>query len=98
DIIIDNFSIGESIKTQNFTIYNRESKSMAISIEWHGDSTNTDVWDVQIPSYVNSNESVNVVINTKSSDILYRTSWVDIDDNGIIIHLAARCSIDGCSN
>ena len=98
DIIIDNFSIGESIKTQNFTIYNRESKSMAISIEWHGDSTNTDIWDVQIPSYVNSNESVNVVINTKSSDILYRTSWVDIDDNGIIIHLAARCSIDGCSN
>jgi hypothetical protein len=97
DIIIENSSIGEKITNSNFTISNRESKNMSISIEWHGDSINTEIWDVDIPSQVNSNESVQISINEKSNDSLQRAVWVKVDGNGITIHLAARCPLQGCS-
>ena len=97
DIIIKNSSIGEKITNSNFTISNRESKNMSISIEWHGDSINTEIWDVDIPSQVNSNDTVQISINEKSNDLLHRAVWVKVDDNGITIHLAARCPLQGCS-
>ena len=97
DIIIKNSSIGEKITNSNFTISNRESKNMSISIEWHGDSINTEIWDVDIPSQVNSNDTVQISVNEKSNDLLHRAVWVKVDDNGITIHLAARCPLQGCS-
>jgi hypothetical protein len=40
----------------------------------------------------------NITIQVKGDDSLYRVSWITADNNEIIIHLAARCSINGCIN
>ncbi len=98
DIIMNNGSIGENITNPNFTIYNRGEEIIPISIEWHGDSINTDIWELSIPNFVESNGSTNISIYPKNSDNLHHTSWVQVMDDEIIIHLAARCLTDGCYN
>tara|TARA_B110000881_G_scaffold218541_1_gene238264 strand:+ start:215 stop:502 length:288 start_codon:yes stop_codon:yes gene_type:complete len=91
-------NIGDKIFVNNFSIFNREEYTMPISVEWYGDFTSTDIWDVDMPNTVDSNDSANITIQVKGDDSLYRVSWITADNNEIIIHLAARCSINGCIN
>lgn len=98
DVVMYPGNIGDKIFVNNFSIFNREEYTMPISVEWYGDFTSTDIWDVDMPNTVDSNDSANITIQVKGDDSLYRVSWITADNNEIIIHLAARCSINGCIN
>ena len=67
-----------------------------ISIEWHGDSPETDIWDLSIPNLAKNNSLIELEILPVGNFDLERVVWITADERGIVVHLSARCSNQGC--
>jgi len=97
DVLISPGSIGRGLGETEFTLHNRGDEQTPVSVEWHGDSPESDIWDISIPDFVGSAESAIVVASPSGDLSLVRALWVTADEDGIVVHLAARCPAGGCS-
>ena len=96
DIAIENWGLHEKIEESTFIIENRMEVDYSVSIEWHGDSPETDIWDLSIPNFVKNNSFIEVEILPSGDYDLDRVVWITADERGVVVHLSARCSIEGC--
>jgi len=96
DVTIANFGISERIEESLFTIENRMDVDYSISIEWHGDSPESSIWNLSIPNLAKNNSLTEVEILPEGNYNLERVIWITADERGIIVHLSARCPIEGC--
>ena len=85
-----------AIREGEFEIFNRESEGIGLSLEWHGDSPETDIWDITINEWIESRSNTTISIVSNAPLNLERAVWVTADDSGVTIHLSARCPLGGC--
>ena len=78
---------------EELTIYNRENYSMPISIDWTGDADEFDKWDISVPSGIDAMSSVFVNMTSNDDSHAPLVYWVDTDENGINLNLAARSNL-----
>ena len=78
---------------EELTIYNRENYSMPISIDWTGDADEFDKWDISVPSGIDAMSSVFVNITSNDDSHAPLVYWVNTDENGINLNLAARSNL-----
>ena len=97
DVLVYPSSIGRGLSASEFTIHNRGDEQLPVSVEWHGDSPDSNIWDIHIPDSVGPAGSAVVEASPKGSPLLIRALWVSADEAGIVVHLAARCPTGGCS-
>ena len=69
---------------------------MDLSVEWHGDSPQSGIWEVTIEDWVEPGNSTLVTAKAVGLSNLERAVWVTADDSGITVHLSARCPVEGC--
>tara|TARA_B100000686_G_scaffold248739_1_gene258592 strand:+ start:1667 stop:4018 length:2352 start_codon:yes stop_codon:yes gene_type:complete len=96
DVYVSPGGIGVGISEEEFTIYNRAANRMSLSVEWHGDSPQSSIWEVEIPDGVGTGESVRVRATPVGESPLERSVWVTADSSVITVHLSARCPQGGC--
>tara|TARA_Y100001970_G_scaffold241076_1_gene304354 strand:- start:12443 stop:14830 length:2388 start_codon:yes stop_codon:yes gene_type:complete len=78
---------------EELTIYNRENYSMPISIDWTGDADEFDKWEISVPSGIDAMSSVFVNITSNDDSHAPLVYWVNTDENGINLNLAARSNL-----
>ena len=96
DVYVSPGGIGVGIAEEVFTIHNRAPDELKLSVEWHGDSPQSGIWEVEIPEKVESGGSVQVTATPVGDLSLERSVWVSADSTGITVHLSARCPLGGC--
>ena len=97
DVLIVPGSIGQGLDASEFVVHNRGGEQLAVSVEWHGDSPESDIWGVSIPDFVEPGGSAVVEALPTGELPLHRALWVYADEDGIVVHLAARCPTVGCA-
>ena len=97
DVLIVPGSIGQGLDASEFVVHNRGGEQLAVSVEWHGDSPESDIWGVSIPDFVEPGGSAVVEALPTGELPLHRALWVYADEEGIVVHLAARCPTVGCA-
>ncbi len=96
DVYVSPGGIGVGVTEEEFTIFNRAPNRMVLSVEWHGDSPQSSIWEVEIPDGVDTGDSVLVRATPVGGSLLERNVWVTADSSGVIVHLSARCPQGGC--
>ena len=56
-----------------------------------------DVWHVDAPDSIAANQSAEVTVTFDSDGGVFSSVWLTTDDNGAVLHLAARCPLGGCT-
>ena len=97
DIQSSDSGMGIAIDSETFSIENRENMTVTVSREWSGDVPSLDVWHVDGPDSIAANQSVEVTVTFDSDGGVFGSVWLTTDDNGVILHLAARCPSGGCT-
>jgi hypothetical protein len=97
DVLIVPGSIGQGLDASEFVLHNRGGEQLSVSVEWHGDSPESDIWGVSIPDFVEPGGSAVVEAFPTGELSLLRALWVSADGDGIVVHLAARCPTVGCA-
>ena len=88
--------MGREINEDEFVIFNREDMRMDLSLEWHGDSPQSGIWEVAINEWIDSGNSSVITAKAVGLPDLERAVWVTADESGITVHLSARCPSEGC--
>ena len=96
DVYVYPSGLGRGIRTEEFVIFNREDVEMELSLEWHGDSPQSGIWDVNMSDLLEGDSSTLVSAKAVGLPELERAVWVTADDSGITVHLSARCPSGGC--
>jgi hypothetical protein len=95
-VYVNPSGLGRGIDSEEFVIFNREEVKMELSLEWHGDSPQSGIWDVTMDDWLEGGNSTLVSAKAIGISNLERAVWVTADDSGIIVHLSARCPSEGC--
>ena len=88
--------LNQRIDADSFYIFNRGSERVGLSLEWHGDSPQSGIWEVSIGDWIDAGGSSLVESVANGSSYLERALWVTADESGVIVHLSARCPSEGC--
>ena len=88
--------LNQRIDADSFYIFNRGSERVGLSLEWHGDSPQSGIWEVRIGDWIDAGGSTLVESVANGSSYLERALWVTADESGVIVHLSARCPSEGC--
>ena len=88
--------LNQRIEADTFYIFNRGSERIGLSLEWHGDSPQSGIWEVSIGDWIDAGDSYFVEAVANGSSTLERALWVTADDSGVVVHLSARCPSEGC--
>ena len=88
--------LNQRIEADSFYIFNRGSERVGLSLEWHGDSPQSGIWEVSIGDWIDAGGSSFVESVANGSSTLERALWVTADDSGVVVHLSARCPSEGC--
>ncbi len=96
DVYSHQNGLGRGIVAGNFSIINRESEGMPLSLEWHGDSPHSGIWNVDIAEWAEPGDEVIIEAKSSGNYNLERAVWITADEAGIIVHLSARCPVEGC--
>tara|TARA_B100000287_G_scaffold18268_1_gene18317 strand:- start:50 stop:2476 length:2427 start_codon:yes stop_codon:yes gene_type:complete len=88
--------LNHRIDVDSFYIFNRGSEKVSLSLEWHGDSPQSGIWEVSIGDWIDSGGSSFVEYVANGSSNLERALWVTADESGVVVHLSARCPSGGC--
>ena len=88
--------LNQRIDADSFYIFNRGSERVGLSLEWHGDSPQSGIWEVSIGDWIDAGGSTLVESVANGSSYLERALWVTADESGVIVHLSARCPSEGC--
>ncbi|HJO84107.1 MAG: hypothetical protein CMA54_01720 [Euryarchaeota archaeon] len=97
DVLISPGSIDRGLRASEFALHNRGDEPLPVSVEWHGDSPESDIWDISIPDLIEPAASAVVEASPTGDPSLIRALWVSADETGVVVHLAARCPTGGCS-
>ena len=89
-------ALNQRIEADTFYIFNRGSERIGLSLEWHGDSPQSGIWEVSIGDWIDAGDSYFVEAVANGSSTLERALWVTADDSGVVVHLSARCPSEGC--
>ena len=82
---------------QILSIFSTEARrGLGLSLEWHGDSPQSGIWEVSIGDWIDAGGSYFVESVANGSSTLERALWVTADDSGVVVHLSARCPSEGC--
>jgi len=96
DVLVQPGGLGREINEDEFVIFNREDMRMDLSLEWHGDSPQSGIWEVAINEWIDSGNSSVITAKAVGLPDLERAVWVTADESGITVHLSARCPSEGC--
>jgi hypothetical protein len=96
DVYVYPSGLGRGINAEEFVISNRDENRMKLSLEWHGDSPQSGIWDVTMNEWLESGNSTLVSAKAVGLQELERAVWVTASDSVITIHLSARCPSGGC--
>ena len=96
DVYVYPSGLGRGIRTEEFVIFNREDVEMELSLEWHGDSPQSGIWDVDMSDLLEGDSSTLVSAKAVGLPELERAVWVTADDSGFTVDLSARCPSGGC--
>ena len=96
DVYVQPDGLRRGINTEEFVIFNRENVRMELSLEWHGDSPQSEIWEVTMNDWVESGNSTVISAKAVGLSDLERAVWVTADKSGITVHLSARCPWEGC--
>lgn len=96
DVYVQPDGLRRGINTEEFVIFNRENVRMELSLEWHGDSPQSEIWEVTMNDWVESGNSTVISAKAVGLSDLERAVWVTADKSGITVHLSARCPWGGC--
>ena len=88
--------LNQRIDADSFYIFNRGSERVGLSLEWHGDSPQSGIWEVSIGDWIDAGGSSLIESVANGSSYLERALWVTADESGVIVHLSARCPSEGC--
>ena len=88
--------LNQRIDVDSFYIFNRGSERLDLSLEWHGDSPQSEIWEVEIGEFIEARGSSFVESVATGNTDLERALWVTADDSGVVVHLSARCPSEGC--
>ena len=88
--------LNQRIDADSFYIFNRGSERVGLSLEWHGDSPQSGIWEVSIGDWIDARGSSFVESVANGSSNLERALWVTADESGVVVHLSARCPSEGC--
>ena len=89
--------MGIAIDSETFSIENRGNMTVTVSREWSGDVPSLDLWLVEGPDSIAANQSAEVTVNFESGGGVLGSVWLTTDDNGVVLHFAARCPSGGCT-
>ena len=96
DVFVHPGGLDRGINEEEFEIFNRASERMDLSVEWHGDSPQSGIWNVTISDWIEAGNSTSISVDSNGLSILERSVWVTADDSGVTVHLSARCPMGGC--
>ena len=96
DIFVSPGTLNRGLSGGMFSLTNRGTAELGLSLETHGDSPLGGIWEIEIPSVVGPGESVNLSILEKGDIPLERAVWITADDSGVTVHVSARCPSGGC--
>ena len=98
DISEDSLAIGinQRIESELFAIINRGPEDLALSLEWHGDTPQSSIWEVSIGEWIYPGEEAYIEAVASGNSTLERALWVTADESGVVVHLSARCPSEGC--
>ncbi|MAH98235.1 MAG: hypothetical protein CMA12_02645 [Euryarchaeota archaeon] len=96
DVFVSPGTLNRGLSGEIFSLTNRGTRELGISLETHGDSPLGGIWELEIPSLVGPGESVNLSILEKGEAPLERAVWITADDSGVTVHVSARCPSGGC--
>ena len=96
DVYVQPDGLSRGINAEEFVILNRENVRMELSLEWHGDSPQSEIWEVTMNDSVESDNSTVISAKAVGLSDLERAVWVTADKSGITVHLSARCPWGGC--
>ena len=88
--------LNQRIEADSFYIFNRGSERLDLSLEWHGDSPQSEIWEVEIGELIEARGFSFVESVATGSTNLERALWVTADESGVTVHLSARCPSGGC--
>ena len=88
--------LNQRIDADSFYIFNRGSERVGLSLEWHGDSPQSGIWEVSIGDWIDAGGSSLIESVANGSSYLERALWVTAEESGVIVHLSARCPSEGC--
>jgi len=96
DVYVEPSGLGRTVDVEEFEIFNREGVGLGLSLEWHGDSPQSGIWEVTMSDWVEPGGSTVITAKAVGLSNLERAIWVSADISGITIHLSARCPSEGC--
>ncbi|HJM24031.1 MAG TPA: hypothetical protein QF821_00075 [Candidatus Thalassarchaeaceae archaeon] len=96
DVYVQPAGLNRGLDVEEFTVMNRASEKMGLAVEWHGDSPQSGIWEVEIVEWLESGESGSITVNPVGLSNLERAVWVTADGSGVTVHLSARCPSEGC--
>ena len=96
DVYVHPSGLSRGINAEEFIIINRENVGMDLSLEWHGDSPQSEIWEVTMKDWVEAGNSTVITAKPIGLSNLERAVWVTADESGITVHLSARCPWGGC--
>ena len=96
DIFVSPGTLNRGLIGGMFSLTNRGTEELGLSLETHGDSPLGGIWEIELPSVVGPGEGVNLSILEKGDIPLERAVWITADDSGVTVHVSARCPSGGC--
>jgi len=96
DVYVRPNGLDRGLDVEEIMIFNRASKRMDLAVEWHGDSPQSEIWEITIDDSIESGNSTSVSVKEVGLSSLERAVWITADESGITIHLSARCPSEGC--
>ena len=80
----------------SFQVNNRGEEALPVTLEWFGNSPESGIWNISKPETIGPGEEGDFEIEATGDLPLERSVWVAVDSTGIVVHLSARCPLDGC--
>ena len=96
DVYVQPSGLGRGINAEEFVIFNREDVRVELSLEWHGDSPQSGIWEVNMSDWIEGGNSTVITAKAVGLPDLERAVWVTADESGTTVHLSARCPSEGC--
>jgi hypothetical protein len=96
DVYVHPNGLNRGLSIGEIVVFNRASEKMGLAVEWHGDSPQSGIWEVDIDDWIESGDSSSITAKAVGVSDLERAVWITADESGITVHLSARCPPGGC--
>tara|TARA_Y100001978_G_scaffold202818_1_gene225284 strand:+ start:8312 stop:10723 length:2412 start_codon:yes stop_codon:yes gene_type:complete len=98
DVQLSSSAMGISITEEKVVIANLGNQTVPLSRDWSGDAPSLDVWSVDAPDQLISNQTAELTVSFDGQEELSGFFWISTNQNSVILNFAARCPSGGCSS